>query len=163
MYFKPFSDPILNISNPISEGGILLIFLLLSINLLKVPSDYHDKIDEILVGILNGIMAVQMIASILIFIVTIILLIKKRREKKITPVESFLQDKNEFDKKNSTDLNYKDNTGKEFQINNISRVENKDDALYIKNTNEMVNSEDFEIENIDEIMEKNICKKNNQN
>lgn len=81
--FRPFSDPILNISNSSAEAGIFLIFALIGVNLLDVPEYYYDTIDQILIDLINSIIAIQMIASITVCISTVHLKIKmKRREKR---------------------------------------------------------------------------------
>ena len=75
----------MNVSNCVSEFGILLIFILISIYLMRLPDNYYGRLDNILVGVINAIMATQMAASLLIFAKTVILIIKKKRSK-ITPI-----------------------------------------------------------------------------
>ena len=53
---------------------------------MNIPSNFHDYIDEILVALINAIMGAQMAASILIFIKTIISMIKIKFGNKITPI-----------------------------------------------------------------------------
>ena len=84
--FHPFSESVLNASNSLSESAIFLIFLFIAINLLNIPDYYHDTIDQILQWLLISIMAIQMAASIIVFIRTIYLLIKKKCHKKIFPI-----------------------------------------------------------------------------
>lgn len=85
--FRPFSEPLLNVSNPLSEAGILLIFSLASVNLMDIPSDYHDVIDQMLVGILNAIMGIQMATSVIVFFRTVYLIVRKKCQKKVVPIE----------------------------------------------------------------------------
>ena len=89
LIFRPFSEGILNISNLVSEFCIFFVFGICAVNLMNIPSNFHDYIDEILVALINTIMGAQMAASILIFIKTIISIIKIRFGIKITPIIPF--------------------------------------------------------------------------
>ena len=88
MYFRPFSETILNVSNCLCELGISLIFILVSICLLKVPDYFYGEIDDLLVQIINAIMITQMAGSLLIFLKTAIKIIKNKRKAEIYPVIS---------------------------------------------------------------------------
>lgn len=81
MTYRPFSEGVLNISNPISEVAIFLIFSLASLNLLEIPDYFHDTIDQMLVQMLNVIMSLQMGSSVFVFLKTIYLIIKSKRER----------------------------------------------------------------------------------
>lgn len=75
---KPFSEKVLNFASPLSELCIVLIFAISAVNLMEIPENFHGTIDEILVSLINAIMAIQMLSSILILIKTIREIIKKR-------------------------------------------------------------------------------------
>lgn len=63
------------------------MFTFASINLLDISQNFHNAIDDILVGILVTIMAIQMAGSIAVLVRTIFLMIQKRRQKKNTAVQ----------------------------------------------------------------------------
>ena len=86
LIFRPFSEGILNISNLVSEFCIFFVFGICAVNLMNIPSNFHDYIDEILVALINTIMGAQMAASILILIKTVTSIIKAKFRNKDIPV-----------------------------------------------------------------------------
>ena len=108
--FRPFSEPLLNVSNPLSEAGILLIFSLASVNLMDIPRDYHDFIDQMLVGILNAIMGIQMATSVIVFVRTVYLIIRKKCQKKVVPIKWAVETKiSRISEVNETEIISKNN------------------------------------------------------
>lgn len=77
-FFRPFGERALNISNFMSELAITLIFVFICVDLLDVPSSFGTYIDMVLVGLVNFIMAVQMLASVYVFSRTLGLILKQR-------------------------------------------------------------------------------------
>lgn len=86
MVFRPFNETILNVSNILCECGIFLIFVLAAINLMRISSDMHDNLDTMLVALVSSIMYVQMASSLLVFSKTIVLVIRKKMQTKVVPI-----------------------------------------------------------------------------
>lgn len=61
----------------------MIIFTLIGISMTKEADDLHEKIDFILVFLVNFIMQVQMGSSLLVFVKNIISIIKMRRNRVI--------------------------------------------------------------------------------
>jgi hypothetical protein len=59
-----------------------LIFVFCAINLLNIPSGFKETIDDLLVGLINAIMATQMLGSLSIFVKTIYLILKQKCVRK---------------------------------------------------------------------------------
>ena len=57
-----------------------------AVNIMNIPSSFHDYIDDVLVALINAIMGAQMAASILIFIKTIVIMIRNKLRKSKSPV-----------------------------------------------------------------------------
>lgn len=84
--FRPFNERILNFSNTLSEFCITLIFIFLAISNLDIPDSLYSSIDYVLVNLVDSIMGVQMIASVSVFIKTVIIMIKLRLRAKVSNV-----------------------------------------------------------------------------
>ena len=84
--FRPFSETILNVSNLVSEFGIFMIFSLCAINLMKITQDMHDNIDDLLVTFITLIMSTQMASSVLVFLKTVVIILRKKMAKKVVPI-----------------------------------------------------------------------------
>ncbi|OMJ84046.1 hypothetical protein SteCoe_14915 [Stentor coeruleus] len=93
LVFRPFTEIVLNITNPICEIGILIIFILTSISMLDIPDTMYDQLDDILVFFVNFIMFVQMGSSIAVFIKNVIMIIKMKIKKRKEEAEKKAKDK----------------------------------------------------------------------
>lgn len=79
--FRPFSEPILNLTNSLCEVCVLMIFFLIGISLTKHDELLIERLDSALVFIVNFIMYVQMSSSILVFIKNLIKKFRANRNK----------------------------------------------------------------------------------
>lgn len=85
--YRPFSEMILNIANAISEAAILFIFIMMTITLMEIGDEDLIRIDYSLVSLINIIMFTQMVASILVFAKNVFIMIKKKREIRVVPIQ----------------------------------------------------------------------------
>lgn len=79
--FKPFSEPILNYTNIGSEFGMSFFILMASFYLFELTESSREKVDFLLVILLNSIVGLQMMGSILIMLKTIKQKIRARKIK----------------------------------------------------------------------------------
>ena len=86
--FRPFSEPILNLANPICECGIFMIFSLTAMSLMRISTSTYDELDNLLVVFVNFIMETQMASSLLVFAKTIIFIIRKKMQATIVPINN---------------------------------------------------------------------------
>ena len=83
-----------------------MIFVLIGISLLNIPESFHDPLDEMLVVLINSIMAIQMMASIAVCIRTIYLMIQTKRKQKLeAKVESVIELKHNSPRASAIDIN----------------------------------------------------------
>lgn len=78
--FRPFNEKILNYSNLFAEFGICVFFSVYTLLLFDIGEKEKVQVDYSLLITLNGIMGVQMAASILIFSKTIYEKIKQKKK-----------------------------------------------------------------------------------
>ena len=65
---------------------------------MSISKDFHDTIDNILVGLINSIMTIQMSASLFVFTKTLIIIIKNKFfTAKVTPITVTQETVNEKD------------------------------------------------------------------
>ena len=84
--FRPFNEKILNYSNLFAEFGICVFFSVYTLLLFDIGEKGKAQVDYTLLITLNGIMGVQMAASILIFSKTIYEKIRhKKKQDQVAP------------------------------------------------------------------------------
>jgi hypothetical protein len=88
---KPFNEKVLNYSNLFSELGICVFFCIFSLLLFDIGEEGKNDVDTALFYTLNGIMVIQMVASLMIFSKTIIEKIKQKQKNNSIVPESALQ------------------------------------------------------------------------
>lgn len=91
--FRPFTEIVLNITNPLCEMSMLIIFILTSISMLEIPDSLYEQLDDILVFFVNFIMFVQMGSSVAVFIKNVIMIIKMKIKKRKEEAEKKAKDK----------------------------------------------------------------------
>lgn len=78
---RPYREKVLNIANCLSEAIVTIIFILLVINQLKTFKSFESDVDDLMAELVNTIMAIQILAWVFIFARTMILRIKKCKQK----------------------------------------------------------------------------------
>ena len=80
-----------------SETGIFVIFCLCSVYIMEISQNAKQNLDDVLVGLVNSIMFIQMAGSIFIFSKTVWIVIKLKFAKKVAPVNLKTEDPNRLD------------------------------------------------------------------
>lgn len=68
--FRPYEDLILQISNLLSEIGVLLFMGMMSVNLLDISTDLKDSVENAMVLVIMAVLITQTISSVAIFVRT---------------------------------------------------------------------------------------------
>ena len=79
----PFNEKFLNYSNTLSELGICLFFCMVCMYLFDLDNDTRSNVSTILTVTLNGIMTVQMVASLAIFSRTVYIKYCRKSDNKL--------------------------------------------------------------------------------
>ena len=53
---------------------------------MKITQDMHDNIDDLLVTFITLIMSTQMASSVLVFLKTVVIILRKKMAKKVVPI-----------------------------------------------------------------------------
>lgn len=80
-FYKPYNDLINQVSNLLTEIGVLFFMGFMSVNLTSVSDYTLHTFETIMILIVLGVMAIQIVASILIFVKTCLEIIKEGLNK----------------------------------------------------------------------------------